>query len=355
MEQIINIELTSYCNRKCIVCPQGNTPCKIKHKHMTMKTFDLFLKRIKKFYEQGNKIKEIINSGYGESILHPKLKEIFEKYQKLKKELYKKYKHYPKISIVTNGSFTNKENLNKILPAVDIVKFSFPTSNPENYGYIMLRNKSKGKEIITQTIQNLKTCMQYAKQKRIKQLRIHISPPHKLTYKDFDKTIQFLTKLANQQRLNHLNIVIFPTTSDRAGLINSKKDFVNSFYKKQIKKYKNKILNNIKLNFLSELKVFYPTPFKLIKTFFYKFPCIWKSGSLSINSSGNYRFCINDAENNQLIGTLKNISIKQATNYLKKSNLSKNCINCNENPLNKSKLKEQEFYNKLVKLRKKLY
>lgn len=219
----------------------------------------------------------------------------------------------------------------------------------------MLRNKTKGKQIIKQTIKNLETCMQYAKQKKIKQLRIHISPPHKLTYQDFQQTIQFLTKLANKQGLNHLNIVIFPTTSDRAGLINSKKDFVNSFYKKQIKTYKNKTLNNVKLNFLSELKVFYPNPIKIIKTFFYKFPCIWKSGSLSINSSGDYRFCINDAENNQLIGNIKNTSIKQATNYLKKSNLSKNCANCNENPLNKSQLKEQEFYNKLVRFRRKIY
>ncbi len=347
-QAIINLELTSACNRKCIVCPQGNKNSKIIKNDISIGDFDAFLKRVKESSEDGLHIREIINSGYGESLLHKKLDTILKKYSLLKKSSSGKI---PKISIVTNGSIFPK-NPELFVRAVDILKFSFPTSNPENYGYIMTRSRKSGNKLLRTAKENLLKYMNLYKDGKLKELRIHISPPYILSYKDFPETINFLTKLASSINLDNIKIVIFPSTSNRAGTI-EKQGFINTFYRKHKKRFDNKVVNGVKITMFSELNVFYPKTKDVLLVLLQKFPCIWKSGSMSIDSKGNYRFCINDAESRFIIGNIHKNSISSIYNKIKKSGKSPNCADCNENPVNMGSTPLQRLYSFAARVRMK--
>jgi MoaA/NifB/PqqE/SkfB family radical SAM enzyme len=165
---VINLELTSRCNYRCVVCPQGNRKNGIVKKDMSLQNFDIFLDRVKEAFKKEIIIREIINSGYGETFLHNNLEHILARYVSLKKELDKKYGEYPDISLVTNGSVITEKTLNLVTKAIDILKFSFPSSDPEHYGEIMYRDKRKGKKLFDKAKENLLKCMWAYRDKRLK-------------------------------------------------------------------------------------------------------------------------------------------------------------------------------------------
>lgn len=349
-KKVINLETTSICNRKCIVCPQGDKSNKLIRKDMSLKDLDKLLERIKEAYNDGIFVREIINAGYGETFLHKNLKDVFEKYKNLKDYFKENYNKETIISIVTNGSEITKEKLDIVSHSLDILKFSFPTSDPEQYGLIMYRDKEYGNELIENTVKNLKLCMIAYRDKKIPELRIHISPPVQHSFEHFPRTLHFLTELANQVNLDNLKIVIFPSTSNRAGSI-KKENFVNNLYRKYIRKYNKKKLNGVKINFLSEFNVFYKNYFSLAKILTQPFPCIWKGGSISIDSSGNYRFCINDVFSEAKIGNIYNMGLKKASINLKKASPSKNCYCCNQNPSYMGEDISERIYSTLSRFR----
>ena len=84
---IFNIELTSKCNYKCLTCPHGTLHDAFKLQDMTKYTFDILIKRIKHAASQ-YRIKEIINSGYGETFLCKDLQYFFNQYKSLKGYIY---------------------------------------------------------------------------------------------------------------------------------------------------------------------------------------------------------------------------------------------------------------------------
>jgi hypothetical protein len=190
-------------------------------------------------------------------------------------------------------------------------------------------------------------------QSSLKELRIHISPPVKKSFEDFPKTISFLTKLASSIDLNNIKIVTFPTTSNRAGSV-KEKDFLNNFYGEHLKKYNGKKINGVKVKMLSEMNVFYLNYIDIIKVLSHKFPCLWKAGSLPIDSSGNYRFCINDASSKVKLGNIKKDGIEDIIKKLRKVKESVNCPNCNQNPVNMGYDPLQKTYGFLAKIRMKL-
>lgn len=318
---IFNIELTSKCNYLCSICPHRYF--NLSNKNIEIKTF---IKIIERLLEAGKyfKIREIINSGYGETFLHNNLKKIFSIYKEFKTQFYNKFKYTPQISTVTNASQITKEKLNYLKQSNDILKISFPTCNINNYSKTTNTNKELGKNFCRKAKNNIKLCMN-----EIEDIRFHISPPTAEAFHDLENTILYLIETSIAHKRKNLNIVIFPNASNRAGniTINNNEDI-----KKYIKKYNNKIFSDLKIHINTEFKVFYPNLKSIIFVLTRKFPCFWRHGSLSIDVDGNYRHCINDTFCDNKIGNIYNKSIKDIITDINSFKEMSHCDLCNQHP-----------------------
>jgi len=343
---IINLELTSRCNRKCIVCPQGNPDTGIVRKDMSLDGFKRVLGRIEEAADQGLFVREIINSGYGESVLHREFSAIMDMYKEFGRTYRERYSRDIAVSVVTNGSMLTRNNLEKISGAADILKFSFPSPDPSHYGILMYRDASRGPELLDRAAAGLKRAMEFSRTGKLKELRVHISPPHALSFADFDSTVDYLTQTACTAGLKHIKIVTFPSTSNRGGSIHNR-DFINSFYSSHKKKYKNRKKNGVLIEMISELSVFYPRYIDVLSVLKHRFPCLWKGGSISIDSSGRYRVCINDFETHTEMGTVEKHRISEVRIRLERIGETPNCRKCNENPKHMNANFIQKLYNVL--------
>jgi len=318
---IFNIELTSKCNYLCSICPHRYY--QFSNKNIEIKTFIKFTERL---LEAGKdfKIREIINSGYGETFLHDNLKLLFFIYKDFKIQFKRKFNYTPKISIVTNASQITKEKLNHINQSNDILKISFPTCNVNNYSKITNVNKELGKDCCRKVKHNIRLCMN-----NVKDIRFHISPPTIESFNDLENTILYLIETSIIANRKNLDIVIFPNASNRAGNITVNHD--QNVYK-YIKKYNNKIFSGLKINISTEFKVFYPNFRSVIFTLTKKFPCFWRHGSLSMDIDGNYRHCINDTFCENKIGNINNKSIKKVVKEINYMGKLPHCDLCNQHP-----------------------
>ena len=121
--KLLQIENTSFCNARCLMCP--HKIMKRKQNTMNLENFKKILDNVMKNYQ----IKRITLNGFGEPFLD---KGIFEKIEYINKRYYKL-----KIDIYTNASLLTKENSEKLLSKkVDRITFSL-NGTKKNYKKIM--------------------------------------------------------------------------------------------------------------------------------------------------------------------------------------------------------------------------
>lgn len=350
---VVNLELTSRCNRKCIVCPQGDPDFVMTRRDMPLEDLGRFLCRASEAAEEGWFVRETINAGYGEPFLHRRFDDAMALYDRFKTAETRKWGRRPDISLVTNGSAITKDNLAAACRCVDILKFSFPTSHPARYGRIMLRCPESGARLLDRAVESLRLCMGAYRDGRLPEFRVHISPPVKESHEDFPETVEFLTQLAAEMDLDNLRLVTFPATSNRGGTVRDE-GFLNDFYRDYRRRYAGAVVNGVRLVMLSELRVFYPKTKDVIAVLRDRFPCIWKAGSLSIDSQGNYRFCINDAASRVTLGNLREDGLVTAYRRVREGAPHANCPTCNQNPAHMGDDLVQRLYSVAARARMRL-
>lgn len=335
-EFVINLETTSRCNRKCIVCPQAFEDSGLVRKDMSLDLLDVLLQRVLEAQEKGFVIREIINAGYGETFIHNQFTDVCERYARFKEALRSKGLSKPKISIVSNASQMDDARLALALKAADILKISFPTCDPEHYGEIMLGSREQGPRLLEVAKTGLANCMTLCRDGKIPELRIHISPPVRHTHEHFPETLEFLTRMAASLGLHDLNIVAFSSTSNRAGTITEAVEeddaFLENFYRDHRRKYHRRKINGVRVNMLQEFRVFFPRWTDLLSVLTHRFPCIWKAGSIAIDSSGNYRLCINDAASEVRLGNLQTDTLASVIERIAQTSPGAICAGCNQHP-----------------------
>lgn len=342
-EIVVNLELTSRCNRRCIVCPQGDPDFAMVRKDMTIEDLETFLQRIEEGAEAGLFVREIINAGYGESFIAKTFDAAFGRLAEFKAAFEGKWGRRPDVSVVTNGSAITAEKLAIATRAVDILKFSFPTSHPAHYGQIMLRSADEGPRLLNTAVGGLRRAMEACRDGVLPELRVHISPPVRQAREAFPETVQFLTNLAASVGLDHLRLVTFPSTSNRGGTV-KEEDFLNDFYGKYRRRLHGQVVNGVRIAMLSELKVFFPRIRDVIAVLRDPFPCIWKAGSLAIDSSGNYRLCINDAASEVTVGSIHTTGLSEAYRRVRAARPRPHCAACNQNPAHMGGTAVQALY-----------
>jgi len=333
---MINLETTSRCNRKCIVCPQAFEDSGLVTKDMSLDIFDLLLQRVLEALREGVKVREIINAGYGETFIHAKFQDVCERYVGFKKEVQAMGLTMPLISIVSNVSQMDEARLELAAKFVDILKLSFPTCDPEHYGEIMVGSRDQGARLLEIAKTGLAQCLTLHREGKIPEVRIHISPPTWHTHENFPQTLDFLTRIAASVGLDQLCIVPFSSTSNRAGSVKETSEpdeaFLNNLYRDHWRTCHKRKFNGVRVTMLEEFRVFFPRLINSLSVLSHRFPCIWKAGSMAVDSSGNFRLCINDVASQSPLGNLRTDSISTIMKRVKTVAPANICLTCNQHP-----------------------
>jgi hypothetical protein len=165
----------------------------------------------------------------------------------------------------------------------------------------------------------------------IKSLEIHIAPPYREIIKnDFPETLERLTQLAEKNGMRQLNLVLFPSLTNRAGglrIMTKKVDRYPEFYRK----YHQKIYNSVKVYLSLSSGKFYRGLFEfvdLLKSF--KYPCIWY-GNIFLTASGD-SVCCNDQSALEKDGNISEKAIREIMEFKEKRRPVRMCKSCNQSP-----------------------
>jgi len=199
MERLLNLELTSYCNANCSMCPRNNVK---EFGYITLETIDNLIKKIENY-----SLFEISLSGRGEPTFHPELLDILKKLKTTCR----------KLSLVTTTDGLNEDNYKDCIDNIDILRLSVSSIDP-NVFYKIHRGLDYNK--IWKNINNL---VMYNPQK----LNIHLVGGEE-TYQKLEDTIKYF----KENGVN--NIHLFPLWN-RGGNIEEQE--INETRKYLVEKY----------------------------------------------------------------------------------------------------------------------
>lgn len=271
------IELTNYCNHKCIFC--ANQKMTRKKGHINEGFIDRLLEEA---FNLG--VREVGFYTTGEPFMSPNL----ERYIKIAKYIGMDY-----VYITTNGGVANPNRIKSAIDAgLDSIKFSINGYDRENYAFI------HGRDDFNKVCENLKYCFEYREQ-TIKEYKIYIS--HVVTKYTQGKLDEFKKKFETMS-----DEIFFSPASNQGGLMPEINDYLVSQDKK-IKKQECNLLFN----------------------------------ALNISYEGYLTACSEDFENALVVADLNKVSLKEAWNCNKMVNLRKRylenelqgtlCHNCMNN------------------------
>lgn len=119
LPRYLDIELTNYCNFKCVFCPTGTNSIKRQKGYMDQKVLDAICSNIKKYHIPGVRLIR-----WGEPMLHPECIDIIKKLKETG----------PIVHINTNGSLLTFEKMQQLIcVGLDSIKFSFQGADEDTY------------------------------------------------------------------------------------------------------------------------------------------------------------------------------------------------------------------------------
>jgi len=203
----ILIGQTSYCNHKCIMCPNKY----IKHKgFMTMETFLKIIDETKKYRKY---VKRIGFGLFGETLLHPNIKDFIRIIRKELDDI--------KIEIGTNATLLNNEMADFLIEYnVNQINISFYAVDEKSYSIIQGHNPKFYKI----TLNNINNLIKKAKKNKEIKIRIGFIPmeynenkwkEYFLQFEDSDNLEFDIIRLHKWYEIQNLNKTeresVFPT------------------------------------------------------------------------------------------------------------------------------------------------
>ena len=282
----VNMEWTSKCNARCIMCPQDEiqNPMLMKHE-----VFDKALKRIK-----NADIFRVVIAGYGEPTTHPLFAQFVDSINI----------HPTQFDMVTNGQLLDQEKILKLDGAIDTLIVSFSSINPDVY-------KSVHVNLDHETVKNN---ILLAK-KLFKKTKLAISlTPMSECLNSLEETIDWFKNNGIEE------LSMSPTLYNRGGNLKDN-EIATQKLRAIIKKH---ALHSQELDFVPGVK---DIAKQLIKN---KLKCIPRNVDLFITSNGDYLYCYNDISHVHTIGNIDELTIQDALSKREKMNsIDMLCDSCN--------------------------
>lgn len=281
----INMEWTSKCNARCLMCPQELIQ---KPQLMTRDTFNKALQRI-----SPERVFRTVIAGYGEPTTHPDFMHFVSQIKQ----------HPGRFDLVTNGQQLNEARLQHLDGSIDLMVISFSSIQPEVYNQVHAKlDHEKVKENIILAKKIFKKT----------QLGISLTPMVECL-ESLPDTIKWLK--AQGIELLTMSPTLYNRGTETQYQLQSRK------LRQIIKEYS---LHSQELDFIPS---FSDISKQYIKN---KFKCIPRNSDLFISASGDYLYCYNNISHQHVIGHVDNLSLDEVLAIREKlSPLPELCNSCN--------------------------
>jgi len=282
----VNMEWTSKCNARCIMCPQSEI---IDPMLMKQDVFDLALERL-----DNPNIFRIVVAGYGEPTTHPKFSQYVAKIKA----------HPATFDMVTNGQLLDEEKIRQLDGAINTLIISFSSIDPDVYKKVHVNLEH---EVVKANILLAKKLFKKTN------LGISLTP--------LTECIDTLEDTINWFKENGIEALsMSPTLYNRGG--NMKQHDMATKRLRCIIKLHN--LHSQELDFV-------PGVLDISKqTLKNKFKCLPRNVDLFVTSNGDYLYCYNDISHQHTMGNINELTINEALRHRENMGpIAELCDNCN--------------------------
>ncbi len=322
------------CNYSCRLCGINKTNYRGPKEFQPYVVTKTLIKRILAAASSGIYVRYVANSGDGEATLHPEFADRLRMFGDMLRGWDASIVPPPEISVVTNGSSLYKPEI--LAPFMDnriSLIISFPTSDPESYGLIMKGDSEQGEALLSRVLPGIEKAMALRACGHLSRLYFHISPPEtEIIRRDFSETINCLTEIARRNELHEIELVLFPATSNRSGLLRNSVTSVE-MYRDLFKRYNGQFVNEVKIRMQLVVKRFFRSTVEivdLVRSF--RFPCLWNA-NFFIAADGS-SICCNDQSVRNPQGNILYESIETLMQYKERFLPGEVCAGCNQAPQN---------------------
>jgi len=282
----VNLELTSKCNARCVMCPQEMIE---RPQLMTVNTFHKALERINTV-----DVFRTVIAGYGEPTTHPQFMDFVSAIGD----------HPGRFDMVSNGQLLDEKKLRHLDGKINLLIISFSSINADVYRRVHVKldhEKVKANIILARRLLKKTT------------LGISLTPLVECI-ETLPETINWLHKQGIEA------LTMSPTLYNRAGTMEKHKHATLRL-REIIRAYK---LHSQELDFIPSVKDV------ALQFWQNRFRCIPRNSDLFITASGDYLYCYNDISHKQTFGCIHELSVRQA---LEKREMMEEipaiCKNCN--------------------------
>ena len=195
----------------------------------------------------------------------------------------------------------------------------------------MFCDADKGQKLLKKAIPGIKRMMKLKAEGKLSCLHFHVSPPDReVVRRDFPQTVEFLTGMAQEVGLDEVSFVMFPTTSNRSGLIRNKIKTWDG-YKDFFRSYNGRRVNGVRVRMTTVLKRFFPRYSEILDMIrAYDYPCIW-NGNFLLTAAGE-SICCNDQAVRSPMGDILTHSIRELMVLKEQYTPSRACAGCDASP-----------------------
>lgn len=320
------------CNCNCGLCgvnkPTYRGPREFQPETVTRQ----LVHRIIEAAWQGVRIRYVANAGDGEPTLHPD----FASRMDLFGDLIRKWDvpgiPAPEVSVVTNGlRLLEPGVLDTVVRNRLTLIVSFPTCVPESYGTLMVGDAGRGESLLAKVIPGIRQALALHGRGEISRMQFHISPPDReIVRRDFAATVDFLAAESAAAGLVQAELVLFPATSNRSGLVRNRIRGCD-MYHDLFRRYNGRTIRGVRILMKRSYKRFFPGFLEFVDLLrAFDFPCTWNA-QLFVTAAGE-SICCNDQAVRNPMGNLTDSSIVELM-MKKESHLpAHTCAACDQAP-----------------------
>lgn len=264
----VNLELTSKCNAKCVMCPREAVT---NRQIMSLETLSQCLSRF-----NVNDLYRVVVAGYGEPTTHPNFAACLRLLAQTP----------VRVDMVSNGQLLDRERLLLMDRVLSNLIISFSSVEPAIYSQVHVNLDQQ--RVMANIIEAQRTL-------HSTQLAISLTPL-RCCLDTLPQTIEWL-------RANGVeNLTMSPTLYDRAGSMQeSSREEAN--LRDIIQHYG---LHSQELDFVPSLREVYAQWRRN------RFKCIPRNAGLVIAADGSYQYCFNDMSHSYPLGHVAEMSIREA-------------------------------------------